>query len=196
MRPHSSCQQGRAGSTAVGIVDSRVNVARAPLLMAPTTATERDARHLQRAIELAGTARGHTSPNPLVGAVIVKGGEVIGEGYHERAGGRTPSATRCPRAAAIRPARPSMCRSSPAATRAARRPAPTPSSRPASPGSSSPPTTRPRRRPAAASGILRDEGIEVELVDGEVGARPRACSTSPSASTPGPVARTSSSSRR
>ena len=54
--------------------------------MASTTATERDQRHLLRAIELASTARGHTSPNPLVGAVVVKGDRTIGEGFHPRAG--------------------------------------------------------------------------------------------------------------
>jgi diaminohydroxyphosphoribosylaminopyrimidine deaminase/5-amino-6-(5-phosphoribosylamino)uracil reductase len=51
-----------------------------------TLATERDERHLSRAIELASEARGHTSPNPLVGAVIVKNGRTIGEGYHTAAG--------------------------------------------------------------------------------------------------------------
>src|SRR5438128_3131948 len=54
--------------------------------MAETLATERDARHLQRAIELASEARGRTSPNPLVGAVVVKNGRVIGEGCHAAAG--------------------------------------------------------------------------------------------------------------
>jgi diaminohydroxyphosphoribosylaminopyrimidine deaminase/5-amino-6-(5-phosphoribosylamino)uracil reductase len=49
-------------------------------------ATERDLKHLYRAIELAALAQGRTSPNPAVGAVIVKGGRVIGEGYHEAAG--------------------------------------------------------------------------------------------------------------
>src|SRR3954452_20746931 len=49
-------------------------------------ATERDQRHLYRAIELAARAQGQTSPNPLVGAVVVKGGRIIGEGYHEGAG--------------------------------------------------------------------------------------------------------------
>src|SRR5207244_5288305 len=49
-------------------------------------ATERDLKHLHRAIELAAMARGMTSPNPLVGAVIVKGDRTIGEGYHEAAG--------------------------------------------------------------------------------------------------------------
>ena len=54
--------------------------------MAQVTATERDQRHLQRTIELAATARGHTSPNPLVGAVVAKGERTIGEGFHAAAG--------------------------------------------------------------------------------------------------------------
>jgi diaminohydroxyphosphoribosylaminopyrimidine deaminase/5-amino-6-(5-phosphoribosylamino)uracil reductase len=51
-----------------------------------STAAERDTKHLLRALELAAEARGQTSPNPLVGAVIVKDGRTIGEGYHHRAG--------------------------------------------------------------------------------------------------------------
>ena len=42
---------------------------------------------LQRALELAERGRGTTYPNPLVGAVLVREGEVVGEGWHERAGG-------------------------------------------------------------------------------------------------------------
>ncbi len=42
---------------------------------------------MRRAIELALTAQGHTNPNPLVGAVIVKDGRVIGEGCHQKYGG-------------------------------------------------------------------------------------------------------------
>ena len=41
---------------------------------------------MERALELAKKARGWTNPNPLVGAVIVKDGKVIAEGYHERIG--------------------------------------------------------------------------------------------------------------
>jgi diaminohydroxyphosphoribosylaminopyrimidine deaminase/5-amino-6-(5-phosphoribosylamino)uracil reductase len=37
---------------------------------------------MRRAIELAELGRGHTSPNPLVGAVVVRDREVLGEGYH------------------------------------------------------------------------------------------------------------------
>ncbi len=45
---------------------------------------------MQRALDLARRAKGRTSPNPLVGAVIVENGKVIGEGYHQKAG--TPHA--------------------------------------------------------------------------------------------------------
>lgn len=41
---------------------------------------------MRRAIELALTAKGHTNPNPLVGAVIVKDGKIIGEGCHQKYG--------------------------------------------------------------------------------------------------------------
>ena len=43
-------------------------------------------KYMERAIELAKLGRGWTSPNPLVGAVIVKDGRVIGEGYHRKYG--------------------------------------------------------------------------------------------------------------
>jgi diaminohydroxyphosphoribosylaminopyrimidine deaminase/5-amino-6-(5-phosphoribosylamino)uracil reductase len=42
---------------------------------------------LERALELAERGRGTTRPNPIVGAVVVRDGEVVGEGWHERAGG-------------------------------------------------------------------------------------------------------------
>jgi diaminohydroxyphosphoribosylaminopyrimidine deaminase / 5-amino-6-(5-phosphoribosylamino)uracil reductase len=42
---------------------------------------------LERALELAERGRGATQPNPVVGAVLVSDGEVVGEGWHERAGG-------------------------------------------------------------------------------------------------------------
>jgi diaminohydroxyphosphoribosylaminopyrimidine deaminase / 5-amino-6-(5-phosphoribosylamino)uracil reductase len=63
-----------------------------------------DLRFMRRALELASLAR--PSPNPRVGAVVVRDGEIVGEGYHERpglphaevialraAGGRAPGAT-------------------------------------------------------------------------------------------------------
>src|SRR5262249_30789736 len=47
---------------------------------------EIDEVFMQRALDLAAKALGRTSPNPLVGAVIVRQGRVIGEGFHRRAG--------------------------------------------------------------------------------------------------------------
>lgn len=40
-------------------------------------------KYMRRAIKLAKKGSGHVNPNPLVGAVIVRDGEIIGEGYHE-----------------------------------------------------------------------------------------------------------------
>jgi diaminohydroxyphosphoribosylaminopyrimidine deaminase/5-amino-6-(5-phosphoribosylamino)uracil reductase len=51
-----------------------------------TQLTGTDRAHLRRALELAENGRGKVSPNPLVGAVIVRDGEVIGEGFHARLG--------------------------------------------------------------------------------------------------------------
>jgi diaminohydroxyphosphoribosylaminopyrimidine deaminase/5-amino-6-(5-phosphoribosylamino)uracil reductase len=49
--------------------------------------TGTDQGHLRRALELAEHGRGRVSPNPLVGAVIVRDGEVVGEGFHAELGG-------------------------------------------------------------------------------------------------------------
>jgi diaminohydroxyphosphoribosylaminopyrimidine deaminase/5-amino-6-(5-phosphoribosylamino)uracil reductase len=46
--------------------------------------------YMRLALELAARARGRTTPNPLVGAVIVRDGKIIGQGYHQKAG--TPHA--------------------------------------------------------------------------------------------------------
>ncbi len=45
-----------------------------------------DEKFMRRAIELAKKGEGFVNPNPMVGAVIVKDGRIIGEGYHERCG--------------------------------------------------------------------------------------------------------------
>jgi diaminohydroxyphosphoribosylaminopyrimidine deaminase/5-amino-6-(5-phosphoribosylamino)uracil reductase len=49
--------------------------------------TAQDERFMRRALRLAQRGRGRTSPNPLVGAVLTRGGRVIGEGWHRQAGG-------------------------------------------------------------------------------------------------------------
>jgi diaminohydroxyphosphoribosylaminopyrimidine deaminase/5-amino-6-(5-phosphoribosylamino)uracil reductase len=48
---------------------------------------EDDARFMARAVALARRGLGRTSPNPPVGAVVVRGGRIVGEGWHRRAGG-------------------------------------------------------------------------------------------------------------
>ena len=46
-----------------------------------------DIYYMKRALELAKHGEGHTAPNPLVGTVIVKDGQIIGEGWHALYGG-------------------------------------------------------------------------------------------------------------
>lgn len=49
--------------------------------------TAPDSVHMRRALELARRGHGTTWPNPMVGAVVVRDGQVLGEGYHKVAGG-------------------------------------------------------------------------------------------------------------
>ena len=46
-----------------------------------------DERYIQRCFQLAKLGAGHVSPNPLVGAVLVHAGKIIGEGWHQQYGG-------------------------------------------------------------------------------------------------------------
>jgi len=55
--------------------------------MSETTFTAVDHAYLQKALELASAGCGYVSPNPLVGAVVVKDGEIVGTGYHREFGG-------------------------------------------------------------------------------------------------------------
>ena len=48
--------------------------------------SSQDITAMRRALALARRALGNTSPNPLVGAVVVRNGRILGEGYHHRAG--------------------------------------------------------------------------------------------------------------
>ena len=51
---------------------------------------ESERKYMQRALALASKAIGMTSPNPMVGAVLVKNGRIISEGFHKKPG--TPHA--------------------------------------------------------------------------------------------------------
>src|SRR5215208_3534 len=137
--------------------------------MPETTATERDARHLERTIELAGRARGQTSPNPIVGAVVVKDGRVIGEGITQPPGeahaeamalaaceGNTAGATMyvslepCCHQGRTPPCTEAILGAGIARVVIA----------------SDDPTPKAAGR---GPGILRDEGVRVDFVDGEIG---------------------------
>lgn len=48
---------------------------------------EHDITHMRRALDLAEEGWGHVAPNPMVGAVVVRDGTVVGEGYHAEWGG-------------------------------------------------------------------------------------------------------------
>jgi diaminohydroxyphosphoribosylaminopyrimidine deaminase/5-amino-6-(5-phosphoribosylamino)uracil reductase len=54
--------------------------------LSPKKSDAVDRRFLRRALDLAHLGSGLTLPNPRVGAVLVRGGKIIGEGYHRRAG--------------------------------------------------------------------------------------------------------------
>jgi diaminohydroxyphosphoribosylaminopyrimidine deaminase / 5-amino-6-(5-phosphoribosylamino)uracil reductase len=52
-----------------------------------STCTDTDRAHLARTIELARKGLGAVKPNPVVGAVVARDGEIMGEGWHEEFGG-------------------------------------------------------------------------------------------------------------
>jgi diaminohydroxyphosphoribosylaminopyrimidine deaminase/5-amino-6-(5-phosphoribosylamino)uracil reductase len=60
----------------------------APGFRLPAWAPMVDLRFLDRALDLAEEGRYTVSPNPMVGSVLVQEGRVVGEGFHQRAGGR------------------------------------------------------------------------------------------------------------
>ena len=141
--------------------------------MPDITVTERDAHHLLRAIELASRARGQTSPNPIVGAVIVKSGRVIGEGVTQ-----PPGEAHAERMAlgdcAEDPAGATMYISLEPCCHTGRTPPCTEAIVEAGIArvviASDDPTSKAAGR---GPGILRDEGVEVNFVDGEISATAR-----------------------
>ena len=141
--------------------------------MPPMAVTEHDTRHLLRAIELAERARGQTSPNPMVGAVVVKAGRVIGEGIT-----RPPGQAHAERAAledcSEDPTGATMYVSLEPCGHHGRTPPCTQAILDASIArvviASDDPT---RKASGRGPGILRDEGVDVVWVDGEVAAAAR-----------------------
>src|SRR6059058_3357117 len=52
----------------------------------PAQEREDDRAYMRRALELARRGWGQTAPNPMVGAVVVRDGRIVGEGFHARFG--------------------------------------------------------------------------------------------------------------
>jgi diaminohydroxyphosphoribosylaminopyrimidine deaminase / 5-amino-6-(5-phosphoribosylamino)uracil reductase len=136
--------------------------------MPDTTATERDERHLLRAIELAGRGRGQTSPNPMVGAVVVKDGRVIGEGITQPPG-ESHAEVIALEAAAGHTAGATMYVSLEPCCHHGRTPPCTDAIVSAGIArvviASDDPTPKAAGR---GPGILRDEGVKVDMVDGQI----------------------------
>jgi diaminohydroxyphosphoribosylaminopyrimidine deaminase / 5-amino-6-(5-phosphoribosylamino)uracil reductase len=132
------------------------------------TATERDAQHLLRALELAARARGQTSPNPMVGAVVVKDGNVIGEGITQPPG-EDHAEVMALEAAAGATAGATMYVSLEPCCHQGRTPPCTDAILSAGIArvviASDDPTPKAAGR---GPGILRDEGVRVDFVDGDI----------------------------
>ncbi len=136
--------------------------------MASSTATERDARHLRRAMDLAGSAHGLTSPNPVVGAVVAREDRVLGEGFHARAG--EPHAERVALSACREdPSGATMYVSLEPCCHQGRTPPCTDAIVEAGIGrvvvASDDPSPKASGR---GLGVLRDDGVAVEVVDGDL----------------------------
>jgi diaminohydroxyphosphoribosylaminopyrimidine deaminase / 5-amino-6-(5-phosphoribosylamino)uracil reductase len=136
--------------------------------MPENTATDRDTHHLLRAIELAGRARGQTSPNPMVGAVVVKDGRVIGEGITQPPG-EGHAEVMALEAAAGHTAGATMYVSLEPCCHQGRTPPCTDAILSAGIAriviASDDPTPKANGR---GPGILRDEGVRVDFVDGQI----------------------------
>jgi diaminohydroxyphosphoribosylaminopyrimidine deaminase/5-amino-6-(5-phosphoribosylamino)uracil reductase len=137
--------------------------------MPDITATDGDTRHLLRAIELAGMVRGQTSPNPMVGAVVVRDGRVIGEGVTQPPG-QDHAEVVALEAAAGKTAGATMYVSLEPCCNQGRTPPCTEAILSAGIArvviASDDPTPKAAGR---GPGILRDEGVRVDFVDGDIG---------------------------
>ncbi|MEA2221377.1 MAG: diaminohydroxyphosphoribosylaminopyrimidine deaminase [Solirubrobacteraceae bacterium] len=145
-------------------------------MLAAMTLLTVDRQHLERAIELAEFGVGRVHPNPMVGALLVRDGSVLGEGWHEEHGGPHAEVNAIASAAA-------SGASLTGATLYV-------SMEPCCHQGKTPPCTDailaagvarvvvasddPSAKAAGRGlGILRDEGVEVEVADGDIAKRAR-----------------------
>uniref|UniRef100_A0A804LCD3 Riboflavin biosynthesis protein PYRD, chloroplastic n=1 Tax=Zea mays TaxID=4577 RepID=A0A804LCD3_MAIZE len=85
-RPHLTQRPVRAATLASATRPRLVAGALGGRCQAQAAGDLDDAHYMRRCVELARKAAGHTSPNPMVGCVIVRDGRVVGEGFHPKAG--------------------------------------------------------------------------------------------------------------
>jgi diaminohydroxyphosphoribosylaminopyrimidine deaminase / 5-amino-6-(5-phosphoribosylamino)uracil reductase len=139
-----------------------------------TTGADTDRLHLARAIELAERGRGQVSPNPLVGAVLAAGDRVIGEGFHRALGSPHAEVEAIAAADGHDLSNTTLYVSLEPCCHTGRTPPCTDAIRAAGIRrvvvASDDPSSHANGR---GLGILRDEGIEVVLADGDLAARAR-----------------------
>jgi diaminohydroxyphosphoribosylaminopyrimidine deaminase / 5-amino-6-(5-phosphoribosylamino)uracil reductase len=136
--------------------------------------TDIDRRHLARAIELAEGGRGRVSPNPLVGAVIGRRDEVLGEGFHQALGGPHAEVEAIEAASGRDLGGATLYVSLEPCCHQGRTPPCTEAIRAAGIARVVVASDDPSEHASGRGlGILRDEGVEVVVADGELAARAR-----------------------
>jgi diaminohydroxyphosphoribosylaminopyrimidine deaminase/5-amino-6-(5-phosphoribosylamino)uracil reductase len=139
-----------------------------------TLQTDTDRRHLARAIDLAQRGRGRVSPNPMVGAVVGRDQEVLGEGSHAILGGPHAEIEALAAAADRDLDGATLYVSLEPCCHHGRTPPCTDAIRAAGIGRVVVASEDPSEHASGRGlGILRDEGVEVVLADGELAARAR-----------------------
>jgi diaminohydroxyphosphoribosylaminopyrimidine deaminase / 5-amino-6-(5-phosphoribosylamino)uracil reductase len=139
-----------------------------------TITTETDRAHLQRAIELAEQGAHDVKPNPVVGAVVARDDEVLGEGRHESFGGPHAEVNAIEACGPVDLTGATLYISLEPCCHEGKTPPCTDAIMQAGIGrvvvASDDPTEKASGR---GLGILRDEGVEVVVADGELAARAR-----------------------
>ncbi len=136
--------------------------------------TENDRRHLARAIELAERGRGRVSPNPLVGAVLARQSETLGEGYHTAFGAPHAEVEAIRAAAGHEFDDATLYVSLEPCAHEGKTPPCTDAIMEAGIGRIVIASDDPSEHASGRSlGILRDEGIEIVIADGELASRAR-----------------------
>src|SRR5262249_13583781 len=154
----------------------RVRHPQVPMLEStPMAATaDIDHRHLERAIDLAESGRGRVSPNPMVGAVITREGEILGEGFHGSLGGPHAEVEAILAAADSALSGATLYVPLDPCCPQGRTPPCTEAIRSAGIGRVVVASDDPSEHASGRGlGILRDEGIEVVVADGELAMRAR-----------------------